>query len=755
MLHEILLSLSGHPSPLLQPDATFPPGVVTPSERQLLSAAAHLSQTHVKIINATRDISRDTQGSIIVRAVSAAVEDVHLRAFRRKVIEVEAKILNDDPSYVGAHNIVPLTAVVGEFSQWTRRMDWLLELMQFMANREGRQAAQVIDHLRTEVQSGYRDIEETAMSLVAVAEKAWLKQVSAWLLYGKLPNPGGHDFFVRMADDGDFIAEKTMLPEFVTTKTVASMLFIGKCLNHPKVKKMIDSGLRGLGQLSAQLRQLSSLAHPLDRAAFSRTITAMRIDLSETTLQNILPLSKVAEMLQLLRQFFLLGRGEFAMALIQEADQRTLNRWQRADNLAYEKGDTLKNITVKDGEVAAVLARTWAVLTSMQGAHAEEDEEQELARDLLRLHIGKTTAPASRETGVSPGMGLDVEALQVMEQSPFRDLLFSAPVDLSIRLPSPLDMVLTSADLRLYSCANAYLLSMRRAHIRLTDLWKISSLRRHHPAPKGASQYAVELRERWSTRMTTMRSVWVTASAALFFLGETEAYFQTEVVAVLWEGFLSWLLQGQQASQPSRPPTGATQEGGEGQPRDVSPDEDEDLWLDCSSPRPRPDASGPKPTHDPQTISTAHARYLSTLAFRLLLTQPSFTVPLHSLLVHIDHLVTHTRRLHSIFTSIDLETDAGVVDAFADLPAEEAEVTALLGGVEKRVKNGIGNVIGALRDLESDAAFMARWEGEDLDGDELDEEERSYRPSRVGGISRLLMKLDFGGWFGRQRQDWE
>ena len=35
--------------------------------------------------------------------------------------------------------------------------------------------------------------------------------------------------------------------------------------------------------------------------------------------------------------------------------------------------------------------------------------------------------------------------------------------------------------------------------------------------------------------------MWTTASAAVFFLGETEAYFQTEVVEGLWRGFRAWL----------------------------------------------------------------------------------------------------------------------------------------------------------------------------------------------------------------------
>ena len=757
MLHEILLSLSGHPSPLLRADApaTASFAGLTPPERQLLSQAAHLSDTHIKVIASTAQIVAE-HPSAICRAVAASVESVQLAEWQRKVLEVEEGILREDAEFVGAYNIVPLTRVMGEFGTWRRRMDWLWELVQFMTRKDKDggtcYAAKLMNMLRREVQSGYRDIEETALSLVAVAEQAWLKQVSAWILYGRLPSFGADDFFVQKREtmDGEetFICESSMLPGFVTAKTAKSMLFIGKSLNHVRVKGTIDSGFRGLDHLSPKLLELSSLAFPLDSASFSRTITSIRLSLSENTLQKILPLHKIVEMLQLLREFFLLRRGEFAMALTQEADERIRNRWRRADNLAYEKGDGLKNVTVKDGEVVAVLARTWAVLTSMQGQHAEEDDELELARELLRLHLVKQ-APSRPGT---PGAGLSSDTAQMLASSPFRDLLFSVPTVLSIQIPPPLDMVLSPSDLNLYSYINSYLMAMRRAHIRLTDLWKITSLRRHHPAPRGAEDHAVELRQRWGARMTTMRSSWTTASAAIFFLAETEAYLQTEIVEGLWEGFHAWLTSSSRSKQDeAKDPSNQTSAP---KPAAVEgADDDDDIWL-----RPRQDqpeasnqshTSSTRPPHDPQTLSTAHSLYLRTLVYKLLLTQSTYINPLYALLVHIDHLIAHTHRLHSIFTSLDLEADAGVVDAFVDLHAEEAEVTASLRGVERKVKHGIGEVIASLRALESDPDFAAEWEGEQGTEDGELGEDVGYIPARVGGINRLLMKLDFGGWFGR------
>lgn len=228
MLHEILLSLSGHPSPLLRTagsagPSAIPPGstadrVLSPPERALLASIAHLSDLHVKLLSFTAQISA-SHPSTICRAVATAIDSGHLGAFQKKVLEVEDSILRKDAGLVGAYNIVPLTAVVGEFEPWTRRMEWLWDIVQVMLKSERAKDAaastpctgsKLIDRLRGELQTGYADVEETARSLVRVAELAWLKQVSAWVLYGQLPSFGSADFFIQRSEDTEEVS--THLP---------------------------------------------------------------------------------------------------------------------------------------------------------------------------------------------------------------------------------------------------------------------------------------------------------------------------------------------------------------------------------------------------------------------------------------------------------------------------------------------------------------------------------------------------------------
>jgi len=434
------------------------------------------------------------------------------------------------------------------------------------------------------------------------------------------------------------------------------------------------------------------------------------------------------DMLYVLNDFFLLSRGEFAVSLISEADEKVRSRWRRSDNLSHEKRPGLGDIIVKEGELSAVLSRTWTTLSSLQGAVDEdEDEILELGRDLIQLNIIKSSS------NTIPMKSSSLGASSATASTHFKNLLFSVPVVLSLRIPSPLDLFLTPADLETYSAINAYLLSIRRAHLRLTDLWKITSLRRDHPAPPAPPYGSTvtgraivrALRLRRKERTQAIRSVWATSSAAVFFLGETEAYLQGEVVRGAWEGFHRWLTVSE------RPSTAETQE------------RSEDMWVSAGNMRgTSTPISSTQPSHDPQTLADAHRRYLKSLTAHLLLHTPTFTEPLYHLMQQIDHLVALVHGIHSIWLSLDLESDEGVVDAFSDFHKEEKDVKHQLAIIAGRVKDGIEAIIRSLRDVD-----QQKLESSFDFGQELSYDSDAYIPEKVGRVDRLLMKLDFGGWF--------
>ena len=183
MLHEVLLALSGHPSPLyndrLEGDqALYGTNVVnldfpdlSSSEAALLQTVGRLSILHRQLRELLKRIV-SAHDSTVCRAVAASLLHTHLARFQDKILRVEEQILTKDPRIVGAYNIVPLSGVVGEFDEWTRRITWYWKLSRFISgdtcgapcstkqvpqSRQGPGAA-LIDHLRGESKTGFPDI---------------------------------------------------------------------------------------------------------------------------------------------------------------------------------------------------------------------------------------------------------------------------------------------------------------------------------------------------------------------------------------------------------------------------------------------------------------------------------------------------------------------------------------------------------------------------------------------------------------------
>ena len=751
MLQELLLALSGHPSPLLaisteQIDRGPFNEYLSPAESALLrSLAQELGGRHIKIRNSASNIS-STHPSIVCRAVATSITLTHLARFQKTILDVEKDILEQNPSLVGAYKIVPLSGVAGAFDGWTRKLEWLLSLVDFIESPGGFSkgddsvtectASQILSWIRQSTHTGYPDIEQISYELLKIAETAWLRQVSAWLLYGRLPVHGAADFFIFKETgsgaennkiDSGYTVNTQLVPSFVTQATANSILFIGNSLNHTRDRAMsMQEGILHtrspeLTLLSSHLAYLSSLETPISATVFSSVVSAIRLSFSKNVLQKLLPLSKVLEILRVLRDFFLLERGEFAVALITAADQRLQTRHSRfANKLPPKASDALKSAIIKEGEVSAILARTWAAMASLQNVDDDdEDEELELARDLINLSI-KVLDPVPPIAGAAM-------------QSTFECSLLPTPTALGLRIPSPLDLFLTSSDVDAYSHIHAYLLSLRRAHLRLSKLFLLSVLRRDHPSPrlplqdseKSQSGALRRMRERAARRAKTLRPVWATVRSAAYLLTEMGEYFQGEVVKTSWDSFYTWLDPTREEKR-SRPGTASS--------ADSAP-----VTFGVSTTSQQRSSQLREPAlHDPESLTVAHRTYLSSLTHGLLLDDVRFTKELRALLTSIDYFSALMTRLDSIYQHLDLESDLGIVDTFTNFKVEEKEVMRELASARAQAAASVQAVITALRDVD-----VARASSNSHSVGVQAEEEDVFVPQMSGGLDRLLLKLEF------------
>lgn len=777
MLHEILLSLSGQPSPLLDwelesngaPSNPFP--LLSPPEKALLASLARLSRLHALLRTHTSRIS-SSHPSTICRAVSSAISIEGLGKFQKQILDVESAVLGNNSSYVGGYGIVPLSTLVSEFSPWTRRLEWLWGVACFILPESATKdamtstsGASLINYLRAESQTGYLDLQEIALQLIKAAETAWMRQLSMWLLYGELPTFGKEDFFVQATevelDEDDlsslgkrnvgYVLQNDLLPNFVSASTASSILFIGKSLNHIRsqrnrsVADNATGSITGITLETDHLRQLSSLNSPISTSLLANAVTAIRLSVSQTSLSKLLPLPKIVEILSLIHDFLLLGRGEFVTSLVSNADSRLQARMTRLRGMTAG----LDGVVIKDGEVAAALAQTWTELYALQSEEAPVDEELDLARELLSLSI--QPAKKSDRMATPSQDNSDANTAAKISSVSFADLLFPAQTSLSLKIQPPIDLFLSNSDMSVYSTMHSYLLGIRRAQLRLGSLWKHTTMRRLHPSPLGpprsstrGGQYHLQTqRQRHNERSVQMRQVWATASASLFILSEIGGYLQGEVIQESWQHFKAWLERGSTNSTES-----TSRPGSQHEPLIASKSRGSFAHQKYFRPSTANSATAPATQqHDPETITVAHRCYLSSLAKSLFLNEVPFTSSLRSFLTSLDHLIALVSRLETVQRNLDLEADEGVVDALADYGKEESAIKDDLQDAHRAVQTNIKDIISRLRDIDDSRSvdqghrrvFGATETGRSM------ENRNMYIPRRAAGVDQLLMKLDFAG----------
>ena len=703
MIHELLLALSGHPSPLLNPDAGKDLHLtdhLTPPEIALLERLAQeLGGKHVKIRDgAVKIIS--SHPSNICRAVANSICSTHLARFQGDIIQVERNVLQQDSSMVGAYNVVSLSGIANAFDGWKEKLDWLANLVQYMeCGASGLKrnqkpipctGKQVIERLRLSMHTGYPDTETLALHLSKVAELGWLKHASLWILSGKLPGTK-RDFFVKPDDstaDSNrsyaYSIDEAMVPSFVTSSTAASILFIGKILRD------IDDIAEDVGQLSLErvpsgmdfmprhCTYLSTLAFPIKSSDLTEAISKIRLSISKNALQKLLPMPKVLELLRVLRHFFLLDRGEFAVALISSAEERlAAKETTLADQHASRGSPSLEKLMIKESEVSATLARTWTSLATYQNTDEDEnDDEVELARGLLKLSIGSLESPSRKHEAA-------VDEAETIKLAKFDNVLLPTPTSLTLNIQHPLDLCITTSSVRFYSYIHAYLLAIRRAHHQLSKLYLLSTLRR--------TSFSVVL-SRSPSRVQLIRSVWATVSSAIFFLAELGDFLQGFVIRESWDRFHEWLEPS--ASKSRSRPNSKTANDNES----------------CSN-----------DFRDPDAFIEAHEKYLHALTHSLLLNCEPFTKELQAFMIAIDHMSALVQRMETIIKLNSLEEKT----VLSELKTTQQAVAAQLQGLVKVLR----------------IADTARAEGMEISARTCRDDEATFVPWQSRGVDRLLLKL--------------
>jgi len=740
MLHEILLSLSGLPSPIWDqiqrgpgPESHGLADYVSPPETAMLQTLAHLSELHSTVRDAAGGIST-SHPSMVCRAVSATMTETHLGAFRKEIVRVESSILQKDAGYVGGYGIVPLSTIVADFTPWTRRLEWLRSVLNYILAESpttGRShpcvAADILNFLEKEAQTGYSDIEEMATVLLSVGQRAWMRTVATWLLYGRLPPFGKEDFCVQQHPEApspleEYSIDPALVPDILNGDAAEALLATGSALNqlrfqrHSSLGSCVGSSEPVEALLPRHLNLLESLSYPLNASLLSNVLASINQSMSENVLSQLLPHHRVIQLLDVIQDYVLLGHGEFAVLLIAHADDRVADR-QRSHATArpVRKVGRIDDLAIKDTELKGIMSKTWAELASVQRDEEMETEVAMLAKRLLALQrlIGMKDAQAAIST------------------------LLPTPTVLSLTLPpsSSLSLFISSADIQTYAIINAYLLSIRRAGIHLASLWQLSPLRRGQPAPVAPSIIAARRTRDWR-RMQRTRGHWACASKTLFVLSELGAYFHGEVVERSWQHFRRWI-NGKEtevgsSAVSSRPGTASS-----AAERPPHPSQ----YVAASSPLSLDPAADRvhQRSRDPRALAAAHRACLQALNAALLLDNQGFLKVLKTLLNLVDHYVALFSRLQSTWQGLDLQDDDGVVDAFSNYAQDEKDVLVEMDRTRDVMEKVLVSLVDEVKEVEKDPDARSRM----VTGmTQLELSGKTFVAWKGRTIDRLVMKLD-------------
>lgn len=551
MIQEILVALSGHPSVLFTerdvPDQSEP--VVNPQLTDLTTSEIAFLQSIGDIALYHRLLKKhlasvlSAHPSLTCRAVAATLLHVHLRRFQAHILTLESRILAQDTAIVGAYRNVPLSTIVTELDPWQRLIRWYWSLTIFIDpscssspksdRSRSADAAALIGFLRSEAQTGYEDVETAANELSTVAERTWLRLMLTWLLHGRLPEHGASDVMINVQCDdqdeatSDFTIAVERVPSFVDSQTAVSVLFIGRTLSQLHMHQSSTSQTRELQKsqeelVSSHTKILGALGFPISSTALARAVAQIRTSLSQNVLKVLLPVSEVANTLQIIRQFFLLGRGEFAVSLIDEAALLAQEKTKSMRDQASDLVSGLRSLTIKEGDLSEMANRVWRSLATLSSTE-EDDELIDSAKRVLRLEL---IQPDKRDPYAKRAPNHD--------DSSYQDILIpGTKTQLTMSIRSPADLFLSPSDIQHYSRLHNHLLAFRKSQLQLSSLWRHSTARR--PSSKPTSTLPTD---------PSLRKLWATCSSALLLLSEMHAHFEGGIITPAWTTFSSWALEG-------------------------------------------------------------------------------------------------------------------------------------------------------------------------------------------------------------------
>ncbi|KAG8701192.1 hypothetical protein FRC09_005508 [Ceratobasidium sp. 395] len=437
--------MAGHASSLLQSNGSVAPEfapLLHPGEQQTLKELAELACQYRKLKYSSTTLGQQSQ---YMSSLCATLREI-LTEYEELVVDTEARILQRDSELVANATVVPLSAIKATFAIWEIQFTSLCQLVDqleagppppYNSDPPRWPPGPLIDILLQRARTGVQRVSAITNRLALGVQHVWRSHLLAYLVHGVL-DPADP---LASVEEG-YKLNAACVPGCVSAQTRESIAYVGRAV-----------AVVGVGvprRLAVVHARLLGRVLPQDRYAFDEAIERIKTNISEWLWSNVLTRQDVTVAVECFGNYFLLRNGEFALALLRELERLKASRLSAKPTARTSSG------LIRDTDLSL------AILRASLGTTAQNDPSLDSLRFTL---VDGPLRP------LLPSLQPKLKSTQSLGPVNFDDLLLGARATLSHTLAWPLDLVLGQAELQTYSALFAYMIALRRGHVRVLECW--------------------------------------------------------------------------------------------------------------------------------------------------------------------------------------------------------------------------------------------------------------------------------------------
>ncbi|TFK30929.1 hypothetical protein FA15DRAFT_38484 [Coprinopsis marcescibilis] len=711
MIAEVLLVLAGHSSSLFPVDHTLNKDIVPllhPGEKQCLESLGLVAYRYKKVKSSCSKLSRSS--SRYICALCASISQILKLEYEALVVETEAKVLARDSLLVASGAFVPMSSVRATFAEWDAPLAALSTLMDDLQSREWK-AGPLIDMLISRSKTGVHRVADIFSRLSVAVQIVWRSHLTAFLVHGSLAD-------LEPLASGDYVLIEGSIPSCITPASCESIAYVGRAIGTIKAVKWQQQLPR---ELAAEHTRMLQGVLPEDQHAFDLAISQIRIEVGEWLWHNVLTRKDIDGAVDSLADYFLLRNGEFSLSLIREIERLKISR-------LTNRASTTSMIREQDLNLA--------LLRASLGTTAQHDPA--LAR--LRFHLPsgplRPLLPSLANLN-KPGASNLSTSITSGDPSAFSSILLGTPMTLLYTIEWPLDLFIGRSEMTAYGALFSFLSSLRKAHIQIHTCWTaLSNAQRARRKWTGLDEGGTS--EDAEIRRQLLRRGWGIVRDMGWFLDTLFGYVMTDVIDVEYRKLKDMLSKEGVASDQSSRPVDST---------------------------PLPHAPSQKSSHlDFTSIRTIHSNYLDRLLNGCLLTNPSLTSLLESVIGTCEQFAAQVERWGGdvlpalLFEGSLRPGEAGVGDMVKERWSTVAEIDKTLRNLFELFYEQLNSSISQQPLSSGHDNSKSFFAGVNVAN------HSTVNLSRIKGldkgiehsqrhIERLLLRLDFNGGLSKPRND--